>query len=50
MVNQGDYLSRLLHQGDLGWSVMLLGMLAAFAFIVPVLGETSTFWSLRNWK
>jgi ABC-type nickel/cobalt efflux system permease component RcnA len=32
MVNQGDYLSRLLHQGDLGWSVMLLGMLAAFAF------------------
>jgi len=32
MVNQGDYLSRLLHQGDIGWSVMLLGMLAAFAF------------------
>jgi ABC-type nickel/cobalt efflux system permease component RcnA len=32
MVNQGDYLSRLLHQGDLGWSVMLLGMLTAFAF------------------
>jgi ABC-type nickel/cobalt efflux system permease component RcnA len=32
MVNQGDYLSRLLHQGDIGWSVMLFGMLAAFAF------------------
>ena len=29
---QGDYLSRLLHQGQLGWSVMLVGMLAAFAF------------------
>src|SRR5438477_5926924 len=29
---QGDYLSRLLHQGELGWGVMLLGMLAAFAF------------------
>jgi len=32
MVAQGDYLSRLLHQGQLGWSVMLLGLLAAFAF------------------
>jgi len=32
MVAQGDYLSRLLHQGQVGWSVMLLGMLAAFAF------------------
>jgi nickel/cobalt exporter len=32
MVAQSDYLSRLLHQGDIGWSVMLLGMLAAFAF------------------
>jgi nickel/cobalt exporter len=32
MVAQGDYLSRLLHQGEIGWSVMLLGMLAAFAF------------------
>jgi nickel/cobalt exporter len=32
MVAQGDYLSRLLHQGELGWSVMLLGLLAAFAF------------------
>ncbi len=32
MVAQGDYLSRLLHQGDPGWGVMLLGMLAAFAF------------------
>ena len=29
---QGDYLSRLLHQGELGWGVMLIGMLAAFAF------------------
>jgi ABC-type nickel/cobalt efflux system permease component RcnA len=29
---QGDYLSRLLHQGELGWGVMLLGMMAAFAF------------------
>src|ERR1035438_2592233 len=32
MVAQGDYLSRLLHQGDLGWGVLLLGLLAAFAF------------------
>src|SRR5438445_4269526 len=32
MGTQGDYLSRLLHQGELGWGVMLLGMLAAFAF------------------
>jgi ABC-type nickel/cobalt efflux system permease component RcnA len=32
MVAQGDYLSRLLHQGEIGWSVMLPGMLAAFAF------------------
>ncbi len=32
MVAQSDYLSRLLHQGEIGWSVMLLGMLAAFAF------------------
>jgi nickel/cobalt transporter (NicO) family protein len=29
---QGDYLSSLLRQGDIGWSVMLFGMLAAFAF------------------
>src|SRR5215469_1507992 len=29
---QGDYLSRLLHQGELGPGVMLLGLLAAFAF------------------
>jgi ABC-type nickel/cobalt efflux system permease component RcnA len=29
---QGDYLSRLLHQGELGWGVMLVGLLAAFAF------------------
>ncbi len=32
MVAQGDYLSSLLRQGDIGWSMMLLGMLAAFAF------------------
>ncbi|MCU1233395.1 MAG: high-affinity nickel-transporter [Candidatus Solibacter sp.] len=32
MVAQGDYLSSLLRQGDIGWSVMLLGMMAAFAF------------------
>ena len=32
MVAQGDYLSRLLHQGEIGWSVMLPGMLVAFAF------------------
>jgi len=32
MVAQGESLSRLLHQGELGWSAMLLGMLAAFAF------------------
>ena len=32
MVAQGDYLSRLLHQGNLGWGVLLLGLLAAFAF------------------
>jgi nickel/cobalt transporter (NicO) family protein len=32
MGTQGDYLSSLLRQGDVGWSVMLLGMLAAFAF------------------
>ncbi len=32
MVAQGESLSRLLHQGEIGWSVMLPGMLAAFAF------------------
>jgi len=32
MGSQSEYLSQLLHQGELGWSVMLLGMLAAFAF------------------
>jgi nickel/cobalt transporter (NicO) family protein len=32
MVSQGESLSRLLHQGQIGWSVLLLGMLAAFAF------------------
>ena len=29
---QGDYLSQLLHQGQLGWGLIMLGMLAAFAF------------------
>ena len=29
---QGDYLSQLLHRGEIGWSVMLVGMLAAFCF------------------
>ena len=29
---QGDYLSSLLRQGQIGWTVMLFGMLAAFAF------------------
>ena len=29
---QSDYLSRLLHQGEFGWGIMLLGMMAAFAF------------------
>jgi ABC-type nickel/cobalt efflux system permease component RcnA len=32
MVAQGDYLSGLLRQGEIGWSVMLAGMAAAFAF------------------
>jgi ABC-type nickel/cobalt efflux system permease component RcnA len=32
MGSQSEYLSHLLHQGELGWSVILLGMLAAFAF------------------
>lgn len=32
MIAQGDYLSGLLRQGDFNFSVMLLGMLAAFAF------------------
>jgi nickel/cobalt exporter len=32
MVAQGESLSRLLHQGQLGWSAMLLAMLAAFTF------------------
>jgi ABC-type nickel/cobalt efflux system permease component RcnA len=29
---QGEFLSRLLHQGELSWGVMLVGLLAAFAF------------------
>src|ERR1017187_9411919 len=32
MVAQGESLSRLLHQGQIGWSAMLFAMLAAFAF------------------
>ena len=32
MVAQGESLSRLLHQGDIGWGAMLLALLAAFAF------------------
>jgi ABC-type nickel/cobalt efflux system permease component RcnA len=32
MVAQGESLSRLLHQGQIGWSAMLLALLAAFAF------------------
>ena len=32
MGSQSEYLSHLLHQGELGWSVILLGMLSAFAF------------------
>jgi len=32
MGTQGDYLSQLLHQGQIGWGLMLVGMLAAFAF------------------
>jgi nickel/cobalt exporter len=32
MVSQGESLSGLLHQGQLGWSAMLLAMLAAFTF------------------
>ena len=31
MVPQGDYLSSLLRQGEISWSVMLLGMLWAYA-------------------
>ncbi|MEO8591864.1 MAG: high frequency lysogenization protein HflD [Candidatus Solibacter sp.] len=32
MGTQAEYLSHLLHQGDLGWNVMLAGLLAAFLF------------------
>ena len=32
MVAQGESLFRLLHQGQIGWSAMLLALLAAFAF------------------
>ena len=30
MVVRGDFLSRLLHQGEIGWGAMLIGMLVAF--------------------
>ena len=30
MVVRGDFLSRLLHQGDIGWGMMLVGMVVAF--------------------
>ncbi len=30
MVVKGDFLSRLLHQGDIGWGMMLVGMVVAF--------------------
>jgi len=30
MVVKGDYLSRLLHQGEIGWGMMLAGMVVAF--------------------
>ncbi len=30
MVVKGDFLSRLLHQGDIGWGMMLAGMVVAF--------------------
>ena len=32
MGTQGDYLSHLLHQGEVGWTVMLAGLAAAFFF------------------
>ena len=32
MVAQGESVFRLLHQGEIGWSVIVPGMLAAFAF------------------
>src|SRR5205814_3325106 len=31
MVAQGDYLARLLHQGEIGWLALLAGMAVAFA-------------------
>jgi nickel/cobalt exporter len=30
MIAQGDYLTRLLHQGEIGWGMMLAGMAMAF--------------------
>ena len=32
IADQGEYLSRLLHQGEPGWSMLLAGMLMAFCF------------------
>src|SRR5258706_4218858 len=32
MADQGEYLSRLLHQGESGWSMLLAGLLMAFCF------------------
>src|SRR5437016_13048176 len=32
MAAQGEYLSRLLHQGEPGWSMLLAGLLMAFCF------------------
>ncbi len=48
---QGDYLSSF-WQGDIGWSVMLFGMLAAFAFgAVHALGRPlARRWSRPIWS
>src|SRR6266850_2747421 len=32
MAAQGEYLSRLLHQGEPGWNMLLAGLLMAFCF------------------
>lgn len=32
MVAQGEYLSRLLHQGQIGWATLLIGLTVAFVF------------------
>ena len=36
---QTDYLARLLHQGDLGWTTILIGMIVALCG-VPVMSVT----------